>query len=815
MKRVLALFLGVLFLFSVLPISILAEKTDEFYEIAFTPPTAQRGHVLTDSYSGDRYITIGIMNMGNIDTPKIDISLEKGEHIMISELLSDFESCDYLPAAIFDKNGNAIYTYEREIGIVLTKVPGTPVGEYADTLIITDTATGECLYYDIELIVEKDIIEVQIHVDIKVKDYGSPDPEFTYRVISTRKDYEPIVSVTLEREPGEEPGDYEISCIEAVLHNDISNEYQTVSLATYYSGNLHINDDPMRCGEALKWSLLNDGTLVISGTGDMTDYSGSDSPWYSVREAVKSVVIEEGVTSIGSYAFSGCGIGSVSIPDSVTDIGEKAFINCSSLANIIIPDSVTHMGEGTFSGCSNLNEMVLPFVGESIKTDTDKYQYPFGFIFGTEYYNGSNEAKQSYYGESTSKITRTAYYIPESLRKVTVTGGEILQGAFDECDRITYVILGDGVKGIGDYAFEYCTYLKSIVLGDSVTSIGNNAFRGCPSLVSINVPDSVTSIGEYAFYYCTSLNNITIPEVVANIGDDAFTGCASLMIECVLDSEAYRYAKVNSIKHRFYCPHIFDSYVYNDDATCTEDGTKTAVCDRCDSKDTVTAEGTALGHTASEWQIIREPELGVEGEKVKCCTVCSEIRETESIPALKKEMTFTDVKAEHWYYNAVEYCFMEGIISGVGDNKFAPQTELSRAMLVRILWNMEDCPKPTGDYFTDIGTDRWYTDAVNWAAENGIVAGMDSEHFCPEDSITREQLAAIMQRYSAYLGNDTSARADLYGYDDSDKISSWAYESMQWAVSTGLISGRSETILAPKGTATRAETAQIIYKQMN
>lgn len=257
--------------------------------------------------------------------------------------------------------------------------------------------------------------------------------------------------------------------------------------------------------------------------------------------------------------------------------------------------------------------------------------------------------------------------------------------------------------------------------------------------------------------------------------------------------------------------HMFNDYYSNRDATCTTDGTMTPKCLGCNLRDTITDAGSALGHTPGEWLMTKEPEIGIEGERVRYCTVCNELLETEPVPALTKEMTFTDVTAEHWYYNAVEYCFIQGIVSGVGDNKFAPQTELSRAMLVRILWNMEGCPEPVEKYFTDIGADRWYTDAVNWAAEKGIVAGMDSEHFCPEDAVTREQLAAIMQRYSAYLGNDVSARADLNNYTDADEISDWAHTSLEWAVSAGIISGRSETTLTPKGTATRAETAQIIY----
>ncbi len=627
------------------------------------------------------------------------------------------------------------------------------------------------------------------------------------------------------------------------------------------------------CGDYLTWTLTADGTLVISGTGDMYDYEPLETPWYSLYDSIEDIEIGEGVSSIGSYAFSGC----------------------NYLNGITVPDNVVRIGEGAFYKCNNLNSIDLPFVGERAKTSGDRYQYPFGYIFGEDMGYGGVLTEQVYYGESAEDMTRTSYYIPNSLKKVTVRGGEILKGAFDNCRYIEQVILGDVVRGIGDNAFDSCRSLRSITFGKEINNIGNGAFRECTSFVSFNVPDTVTNIGENAFRGCSSLADIKIPESVTSIGDNAFEDCYRYInVVCGCDTAAYYYVRKYDVNNYYvYCTkeltdyvynndatctkdgtmtarcsicklgrtktaegtalghrygsfrdnkdasctedgtksrvcvrcettetvpdegsalgHLFNNYYRNQDATCTADGTMTSKCFRCDEINTIADKGSALGHTAGEWLMTKEPEIGIEGERAKYCTVCNEILETEAVPALTKEMTFTDVTAEHWYYDAVEYCYKQSIINGVSESEFAPQTELSRAMLVRILWNMEGCPETAEKYFTDIGTDRWYTDAVNWAAEKGIVAGMDSEHFCPEDAVTREQLAAIMRRYSAYLGNDVSARSELNNYTDADEISDWAYTSVEWAVSAGIISGRSETTLVPKGTATRAETAQIIY----
>ena len=221
-----------------------------------------------------------------------------------------------------------------------------------------------------------------------------------------------------------------------------------------------------------------------------------------------SVTIGNGVTSIGYDAFSGCtGLTSITIPDSVTSIGDDAFSGCSGLTSITIPDSVTSIGSAAFSRCSSLEEITIPFVGaEAGKTSYDTYQYPFGYIFGT---SGGTAVRQYYYGSSTSSTTYDTYYIPSSLRSVTVTGGNILYGAFYNCSMLTSVTIGNGVTSIGDYAFYNCSDLTSITIPDSVTSIGSYVFSGCRGLTSVTIGDSVTSIGNYAFYNCSGLTSVT------------------------------------------------------------------------------------------------------------------------------------------------------------------------------------------------------------------------------------------------------------------------------------------------------------------
>ena len=175
-------------------------------------------------------------------------------------------------------------------------------------------------------------------------------------------------------------------------------------------------------------------------------------------------------------------------------------------------------------------------------------------------------------------------------------------------------------------------------------------------------------------------------------------------------------------------------------------------------------------------------------------------------------LPFTDVTSGDWFYDAVAYVYDKGMMEGTTDTTFAPAMNLTRSMIAQVLYNLEERPEAPGAAgFPDVAAGAWYADAVNWAAARGIVKGYDTGAFGPEDSVTREQLAAILYRYAQAKGYDTTQGGmAVREFSDSASISDWAQTAMSWAVNAQVLSGKGNGVLDPQGTATRAEVAQML-----
>ena len=175
---------------------------------------------------------------------------------------------------------------------------------------------------------------------------------------------------------------------------------------------------------------------------------------------------------------------------------------------------------------------------------------------------------------------------------------------------------------------------------------------------------------------------------------------------------------------------------------------------------------------------------------------------------------FTDVVAGTWYYGAAAYAYNNGLFAGMTPTTFAPNATMTRAMLVSVLWRLAGAPAPKApNTFVDVPDGAWYTDAVTWAAENGVVSGIGGSRFDPSGFVTREQTAEILYNYAHSKGYDVSARADLTVFQDAGSVSGWAEKALSWANAAGLINGTvrdGQTILDPQGSASRAQVAMIL-----
>lgn len=261
------------------------------------------------------------------------------------------------------------------------------------------------------------------------------------------------------------------------------------------------------CGDQLTWVLDSEGTLTISGTGDM-DHFSVWPVWDDYRSSIVNVVIEEGVTSIGNFAFTNhVDIQSIRMPSTLTKIGNYAFQFCEGLTQITIPASVTYIGKEAFGWCHGLQGVYITDLSAWLRINYgDEYGIPLRW---------GGENKLYLNGEVLTHVT-----IPEGITEI---------GPYALCSRgIESIIVPNGVTKIGDFAFAYCASLVDIQLPNSLTSIGKSAFYECDALQHIALPGSLTSLPEGLFLNCDNLTEIGIPASVTDIGNRAFSACKSL-----------------------------------------------------------------------------------------------------------------------------------------------------------------------------------------------------------------------------------------------------------------------------------------------
>lgn len=477
----------------------------------------------------------------------------------------------------------------------------------------------------------------------------------------------------------------------------------------------------------------------------------------------KTINVGEGIAYLSYYALSGNKEATrINLPSTLTRLEESSVAFCDN-ATVNLPENLEYIGKQAFNGTP---------VGETI-TLPDNVSFVGDQAFGAYVYNADYTA-QYWVGPTT-------IYLNGSLSNI---GSNVFRP-----DAKVIAVLNSQRNMVAGY-----TDLNELptVIWDGKTDIGYNDGSCIPEGVTVTLRGNVTIDGKLCIEGRLVVPHdakLTITKDAVILGEDniVYEGC----------------------KHE----HVKENIV---PATCTEDGSKTVVCEDCG--ETLSTEVIpATGHSFGDWTVTKEATCFEDGEETRTCSVCQAV-ETRPIFANSDNCpskAFTDLDAKAWYHEGVDYALTNGLMNGVGGGKFEPDGQLTRAQLVTVLYRAAGEPD-TGKQvnpFTDVADDAWYTKAVIWAANNGIVNGVAKNTFAPDDSITREQIAAMLYRYA---GAEAAKEDKLSAFPDAAKVSDWAKEALNWAVASGLINGVADAngtaSLEPQATATRAQIATILMR---
>lgn len=561
--------------------------------------------------------------------------------------------------------------------------------------------------------------------------------------------------------------------------------------------------DSGACGEHLSWTLDDAGTLTISGTGDMYDFTYDTQPWKSAQ--FNTVTIESGVTSIGSHAFDSCraltraviphsvsrignygflfcnALRDVTIPNSVISIGTQAFGDCNELTSINIPEGVVEIGTWAFSGCAKLSNVTISSSVTSIggaaftgcasltKIDVDKGNTAYTSVNGV-LFNKNQTTLLAFPGAYSG-----SYTIPNT---VTTINREVFNG----CKNLTEIIIPDGVQKIDDWAFQSCESLTSVNIPASVTNCSGGVFAHCYSLKTIRVdeknpayvsvdgglfskdrtilldypcgndkaayiiPKSVTEIKVAAFKGCKNLKKVTILNGVTDIGYEAFCSCQDLATVVIPGSVAKVSTRVFAE-----CRNLKDVY---------------------------------YGGTSEQWDAI-------EGVK-------------DLLPQnVAFHYSFADVPSTAYYADAINWAVAQSITNGTTETTFSPNNTCTTANIITFLWRADGSPEPkASNPFSDVQTGQYYAKAAVWAYEKGLVTG---QTFDGNANCTR----AATMKYLWILSGRPSSSSNPF--TDVSNNADYA-QAVAWAVAQGVTNGKTAATFAPDDTCTRGQIVTFLLR---
>ena len=561
--------------------------------------------------------------------------------------------------------------------------------------------------------------------------------------------------------------------------------------------------------ESLVYTIRDDGSAMI--TSYSAKFWHDPDPNFTVELNIPSEIDGHPVTAIGDGALreSATKISGITLPTTIKEIGNRAIdcrylkylklndglevikdyaINCGDLLEtLVIPESVRYIGDEAISG-EALKNITMPsnveYMGKRI-------------FFGSAYDKDANNRVDGiqYHGQYLIAGIRIGYaeidnpdpsaptenkqiHEWEAVGDIEIREGTTLMGvdAFEMSD-ITSVKFPSTLKSISKLGFYWCKNLNNVVIPGTVKEIGDTAFSWCEGLSKLTIEEGVEHIGEMAFFRCNNLNEVTIPKSVKQIDmhafgwdyvDDYDVRNENLVIKCYSGTAAEQYARDNG----FRC-------VLLDTGEVIEKGEPTAAAD----------------------------DRYVCEEKGDQCAV----------------KTFKDIQSADGDHNhdGIEFCLDNGIMNGTGADTFSPDDTITRAQFATMFYRLAGQPEASDNArFTDL-TEDWYKKAVSWAAANGIITGTSDTTFSPDDTVTREQIAAIFYRYAKSKGldvsiDDSDITSALEGYNDYSDISDYAKIPVAWCFKENVMFIHSVTgyeyAIYPKVAPSRADTATMFRK---
>jgi uncharacterized repeat protein (TIGR02543 family) len=550
---------------------------------------------------------------------------------------------------------------------------------------------------------------------------------------------------------------------------------------------------------------------------------------FGLNDLIK-VTIPNSVTTIGMHGFSNNALTKVTFPNSVTTIGDYAFSNNSDLGEVVIPSEQTTIGEEVFSGCSSsliiygvpgstadayaaANSITFRNINEyGGDIPTAKYAITVADVIGGTATVTTNPAASAEEGAivtvniasvQSGKQFKTITVIDADSNNVAITeeiaGGkytfimpakpvtvnvELQDGSIvvPETYLVTLNGVGSGAAGAGDYAEN-----------DAVTiNAGNRSGYTFNGWTSTDV--TFANANAQTTTFTMPAKNVTVTATWKVVSDDGSSGGISgggshAQTQYPVISKSESAQKTNGkMKLSSQQAKAGDTVFITIEPDPGYENNIPTVLDQNGNLITVTqnSDGTYS---------FQMPEGGVGIDT-----------------GYTKINYYDDVDQNDWYDEAAWFCAVHGLMEGTGDRRFAGDADTTRAMLVAVLYRLSQSDDMSEEIFADVEEGKWYTEAITWAVKNNIVSGYGNGNFGPEDILTREQMVAILHKYSEFMGYDISNKGDLGAYHDADNISDWAIAEMQWAIGNGLIKGIGNNLVSPQTGANRAQFAVIMQR---